>query len=243
SSLPNEIGGVLWFGVDDTYMTVYTPMYCSITEIPYNYQENIASLGEFSWDSIFWVFNAVSNFVYPRYSLAIDDLVRKQNDLEGGYLISQEMVESTALSLLKKSKGECVKYLNDYANSAGLNTYNTWKKFFEFLNMKYMDGVVKDEYGHPKRVGYPQEFLNLIAQEGGESIRIKSIQTDIDANYKENINNGHKYLSQKDYQKALAYFTSAMELKPSEKEPAKTIEKINTIISSIEELHETQFNN
>ncbi len=34
-----------------------------------------------------------------------------------------------------------------------------------------------------------------------------------------------------------------MELKPSEKEPAKTIEKINSILSSIEELHETQFNN
>lgn len=243
SHLPNEVGGVLWFGVDDTYMTVYTPMYCSVTEIPYNYQENIASLGKFSWDSIFWVFNAVSNFVYPRYSLAIDDLVRKQNEIEGGYLISQGMVENTALSLLKKSKGECINYLNEYSNTAGLNTYNTWKKFFEFLNMKYMDGVVKDEYGHPIRVGYPQEFLNLIAQEAGESKKIKTIETDIEAKYKENINNGHKYLSQKEYQKALDYFTSALELKPSEKEPIKTIEKINSILSSIEELHKTQFNN
>ena len=243
SHLPNEVGGVLWFGVDDTYMTVYTPMYCSVTEIPYNYQENIASLGKFSWDSIFWVFNAVSNFVYPRYSLAIDDLVRKQNEIEGGYLISQGMVENTALSLLKKSKGECINYLNEYSNTAGLNTYNTWKKFFEFLNMKYMDGVVKDEYGHPIRVGYPQEFLNLIAQEAGESKKIKTIETDIEAKYKENINNGHKYLSQKEYQKALDYFTSALDLKPSEKEPIKTIEKINSILSSIEELHKTQFNN
>lgn len=32
--LPDPIGGVLWFGVDDTYSTVYVPMYCGITRVP-----------------------------------------------------------------------------------------------------------------------------------------------------------------------------------------------------------------
>ena len=32
--LPDPVGGILWFGVDDTYYTVYTPMYCGITEVP-----------------------------------------------------------------------------------------------------------------------------------------------------------------------------------------------------------------
>lgn len=243
SNLPDEIGGVLWFGVDDTYMTVYTPMYCSITEIPYNFQKDIASLKKFNWDSIFWLFNAVSNFVYPRYSLAIDDLIRKQNELEGRYLISQETVENTASSLLKKSKEECVKYLNEYAKTAGLNTYNTWKDLFEFLNMKYMDGVVKDEFGNPKRVGYPQEFLQQIVEESGSSIKLKKLQTNIDVSYKSEITKGNKYLAEKDYQKALKHFTSALELKPKEEEPARKITKINSIVSAIEELHKVQFNN
>ena len=34
SWLPAKVGGILWFGVDDTYSTVYCPMYCGITEIP-----------------------------------------------------------------------------------------------------------------------------------------------------------------------------------------------------------------
>ena len=239
--LPNEIGGVLWFGVDDTYMTVYTPMYCSINSIPVNYMENVASLGKFDWDAVFWVFNAVSNFVYPRYSLAIDDLIRKQNELEGGYLVNQETVEATALSLLTKSKGEAVKYLTEYSNTSGVNTYNTWKELFEFLNMKYMDGVVKDEYAKPKRVGYPQEFLNMIAEEGGDAIKIKKLQPDIDASYSDNIKRGNEYLTQKEYLKALTHFKSALELKPNETDPEEKINKINSVLISIEEIHNTQF--
>ena len=243
SHLPNEVGGVLWFGVDDTYMTVYAPMYCSINTLPFNYRENLASLGKFSWDSIFWMFNAVSNFVYPRYSLAIEDLQRKQNELEGGFLINQETAESTALSLLKKSKGECVAYLSGYSNKAGQTTYNTWKELFEFLNMKYMDGVVKDEYGKPIRVGYPQKFLSLIAQESGDAIKYKKLQKNIDAEYNAKLKKGNDLLAEKKYEKALENFKVAQKIKPGKNETGEKIEKINSIISSIEDLHKSQFDN
>ncbi|MEN8192777.1 MAG: C69 family dipeptidase [Bacteroidota bacterium] len=243
SHLPNEIGGVLWFGVDDTYMTVYSPMYCSIKELPYNYREGLASLSEFNWDAIFWVFNAVSNFVYPRYSLVIDDLQSKQRELEGRFLSNQETIEKTALSLLNKSRGEAIGYLTEYSNSAGETTYNAWKKNFEFLNMKYMDGVVKDEFSKPKRVGYPPEFLKLIADEGGDAIKVKKLKPEIDASYTDNINKGNECLQKKDYEKAVTYYSSALDLKPDEKEPAQKIKKIKLIQISIDELHNTQFGN
>jgi dipeptidase len=241
SHLPNEIGGVLWYGVDDTYMTVYAPMYCSIKEIPYHYGEGVASLSEFNWDSMFWVFNAVSNFVYPRYSLAIDDLQMKQNELEGGFLINQPTIENTALSLLKKSRGEAIDYLTEYSNKAGNKTYTTWKKFFEFMNMKYIDGVIKDEFGKPKRVGYPKEIQKLIAQEGGDAIKVKKLKPEIEASYIDNIKRGDEFLSKKDYESAVKHFNSALELKPEENEPAEKIEKINAIKKSIDELHKTKF--
>ena len=34
SWLPDAVGGILWFGVDDANTAVLTPMYASITEIP-----------------------------------------------------------------------------------------------------------------------------------------------------------------------------------------------------------------
>jgi len=35
--LPNHIGGIFWFGVDDTDGCVYAPMYCGINKIPESY--------------------------------------------------------------------------------------------------------------------------------------------------------------------------------------------------------------
>lgn len=241
SNLPDAVGGVLWFGFDDTYMTVYAPMYSSITDIPENYKENIASLSKFNWDSGFWVFNAVSNFIYPRWSLAIDDLKRKQNELEGNFLSKQKRVEETALSLLKKSRGECIAYLTDYSKKSGLTVYNTWKTFFEFLNMKYMDGVVKDEYGNPKRVGYPKNFQKLIVEEGGDAIRYKPIKPEIDESFKSLVEKGKKELNKQNFKAALDIYKSALEVNPNSKEVKEKIEKINFVIKKIEKLHEANF--
>ena len=243
SFLPDEIGGILWFGLDDTYMTVYTPMYCSITDIPANYKKGIASFGQFSWDSVFWVFNAVSNFVYPRYSLIIDDLQTKQNELEGEYLSKQPTIENTALSLMKNSKGEAVDYLTDYSVNAGLNTYTTWKKFFEFLNMKYMDGVVKDEFAKPKRVGYPEEFRKEIVKQSKYDIKMKTIHTDSEYEYKSEIAAGEEFLKNKEYSKARECFEKALKIKPNEIKPKETIKNIDELLSDLEKLHETHFMN
>jgi dipeptidase len=243
SFLPDEIGGVLWFGLDDTYMTVYTPMYCSITDIPANYKKGIASFGKFSWDSVFWVFNAVSNFIYPRYSLIIDDLQTKQNELEGEYLSKQPTIENTALALMKNSKGEAVDYLTDFSVNAGLNTYTTWKKFFEFLNMKYMDGVVKDEYAKPKRVGYPEEFRKVMVSLSDYDIKMKSIHTDSEYEYKSEIAAGEEFLKNKEYSKARECFEKALKIKPNEIKPKETIKNIDELLSDLEKLHETHFMN
>ena len=44
SWLPDPIGGVYWYGVDDTYTTCYVPLYCGINDVPEAYTK--ASGGE-----------------------------------------------------------------------------------------------------------------------------------------------------------------------------------------------------
>ena len=39
SWLPNPIGGIFWFGVDDASSTVYVPIYCAISKVPESYAE------------------------------------------------------------------------------------------------------------------------------------------------------------------------------------------------------------
>jgi len=48
SWLPNPIGGVYWYGVDDTYTTCYVPLYCSINDLPEPFTKG--DLQDFSWD-------------------------------------------------------------------------------------------------------------------------------------------------------------------------------------------------
>lgn len=243
SFLPNEVGGILWFGVDDTYMTVYTPMYCSMTKVPYNFKKGLGSLSNFTWDSAFWVFNFVSNFSYPRYSIMINDIQRVQNELEGAFLAQQETIEKTALSLLKNSKGESVAYLTDYSISQADKTYETWKKLGEQLLLKYMDGVVKNEFFNPKNVGYPDEFKKLIVEENGSNLKMRNVNKDMSSSYDETIKKADQLLAEKKYTEAKTLYQKAIEIRPGEEYPKTKVEKINFFLSSIEEMHKVNFVN
>ena len=75
ADLPDEVGGVLWFGTDDANMTVFTPVYCCADKVPVCYTRvDGADYITFSWNSAFWIFNWVANMVYPRYDLMIGDV-------------------------------------------------------------------------------------------------------------------------------------------------------------------------
>ncbi len=243
SNMPREIGAVIWFGFDDTYMTVYSPMYASITDVPYNYKEGLASLSEFNWDSGFWMFNAVSNFVYPRYSLAIGDLQDKQNELEGGFISRQATTENTALARFKVSRGDAIEYLTEYSINAGLKTYNTWKELFKHLNMKYIDGVVKDEFGKVKRVGYPEETLKQIVAEMGDDIKVIDIEPDPEKKYSEIVEKADELVEVKDYSSAVKKYKEALILNPGSEYPLEQIDKLSKLISDLDRLHQSYFTN
>ena len=58
--LPDLVGGVLWFGMDDSYTTCYSPFYCCLDSVPKSFAGG--SIAHFSWDSAWWVFNLAANY-------------------------------------------------------------------------------------------------------------------------------------------------------------------------------------
>ena len=72
--LPNPIGGIFWFGVDDAASTVYVPIYCGISRVPESYSEGNGDMLTYSPTSAFWVFNRVAHFAYLRYDLIMKDV-------------------------------------------------------------------------------------------------------------------------------------------------------------------------
>ncbi|MGP1362690.1 MAG: dipeptidase [Bacteroides sp.] len=145
SWLPNPIGGILWFGVDDAASTVFTPMYSSMTKIPHAFEKGNGSLLKYSRTSAFWLFNKVTNFCYLRYDLMHSDLRKVQCELENSFVASVSEEDKKALELLKSDPSKAVASLTDYSNRMAATTMERWENLFEFLLMKYIDGNVKQE--------------------------------------------------------------------------------------------------
>ncbi|WP_203558192.1 C69 family dipeptidase [Bacteroides sp. 214] len=184
SNMPDAIGGVLWFTLDDANMGVFTPVYCCTTKVPDSYAANGADYITLSWDNGFWIYNWVSNMVYPRYNLMIDDLKATQKELEDNFTFMQPSIEEMAAKLYAKNPEEAVKFLTDYTGMTANNTISTWKKLGEFLVVKYNDGVVKrvkngqferNSIGQAATVirpGYPKEFLEEYVKQTGDRYKM-----------------------------------------------------------------------
>jgi dipeptidase len=171
AALPDPIGGVLWFGLDDTYSTVYTPMYCGIRATPKTFGTGVASLNRFSWDSAFWVFNWVANYAYSRYSDMIVDIQTVQRELEGRFLADQPEIEAAAISLYHQAPALARDYLTEYSVKSGDDVTARWRRLGEDLLVKYMDGNVKDSLGNPTHPPYPDDWYRRIVKENGDVLR------------------------------------------------------------------------
>jgi len=178
SWLPNPIGGILWFGLDDTYSTVYTPMYCSISDVPKSFAVGTGDFDTFTWESAFWVFNFVSNYTYSRYSDMIQDVQKEQRRLEGRFLADQAKIDDAAIKLYKQSPTLAIDYLTDYSVKQGDNVVKKWKKLGESLIFNYLDGNPKDEHGKVTHPRYPDSWYRKIVDDTGDHLKVKEIKPD-----------------------------------------------------------------
>ena len=180
SWLPDAVGGVMWFGTDDANMVVFTPVYCCATTVPDCYKECYADPLEFSWKSSFWVFNWVSNMIYPKYSMVIEDMRALQNSLESSIYEQSKAVEQEALAVIGTSPKYAVEILTDFTCNSAENTLAAWQKFGEKVIVKYNDFVIKSEKngkldrgktglgGKIVRPSYPAEYWKQVVEQTGD---------------------------------------------------------------------------
>lgn len=188
ANLPDAIGGVLWFGLDDANMTVFTPVYCNTDRIPASYAEGEGDCVTFSWNSAFWIYNWVADMIRPRYSQMVDDMRTVQNELENTYAYAQEGVESAAMKLYSENPEKAKEFLTDYTNMCAQTAVDRWKQLGEFLIVRYNDGVrklvkngklVRPTTGNVaplERPGYPEQFLKDVVKATGDRYKVKTLQ-------------------------------------------------------------------
>jgi dipeptidase len=180
--LPDPIGGIFWFGVDDAATTVFTPMYCGITAIPECFKVGNGDMLTYSATSAFWLFNQVANFCYTRYDLMSADAQKVQKQLETRYISKTDSTDAEALKLSAKDMNLAKEYLTNYSGEMAQNTFNKWKTLSEYLLVKYIDGNIKKEkdgkfernrWGNPVmplQPGYSDAWKRSVIQETGDKL-------------------------------------------------------------------------
>ncbi|MCR9011620.1 dipeptidase [Gabonibacter chumensis] len=177
SWLPDEIGGILWFAVDDAANTVYFPMYSSSTAVPEAYAVGNGSMMEFTNEAAFWVFSQVSNFAYTRYDLIHPEIREKQKGLETQYQNFVQIADAGAKEMLAKDKATAVQFLTDFSCNTGNNLVDQWRKFYGYLFCKYMDGNIKTAVPGEKNPKVenkplPDWFLRMLIKQTGNKLEV-----------------------------------------------------------------------
>lgn len=182
SWLPDEVGGIIWFGVDDAASSVYIPMYSSITNVPETFAVGNGAMMEWSDNSAFWVFNQVTNLAYTRYKNIHPEVADAQLAYEMEFIKNTPAIDAGALELLKTDKNAAVAFLTNYSVNQGDRVTYGWKKLYQYLFMRYMDGNIKTDrpvppgykYYTPKveQPGYGEEYYKKVVEGTGDKLKV-----------------------------------------------------------------------
>ncbi len=133
--LPNEIGGLVWFGYDNPAMTSYIPIYSGITRVPESYK--ICGRPGFNLKSAWWASNRVADLSAQKWGAMRHDVAKVWKKFEKQFLDNQKSIEEKALKLYKKSPKKARKYLTDYTNKWMIKVEKAYWKLGDDLWSKY----------------------------------------------------------------------------------------------------------
>lgn len=178
----NNIGGIIWFGVDDAASTVYCPMYTCMTEIPLCFREGNGGIMEYSETAAFWIFNQVTNWAYTKYEYIHPEIAEKQAAYEQGWVDGIAKVDERAAELYQEDPAKAVEYLTRFSSKEAEKLTADWREFYKYLFVKYMDFNIKEAQTTPKsykyyapkvqQPKYSEEYYRAIIEQTGDKLKV-----------------------------------------------------------------------
>jgi dipeptidase len=131
--LPDEVGGVIWFGLDNPENSPFIPMYVGVESVPKSW--STLNRDKLDRDSAWWAFALVDDTVNRRYGDLKPELDKVLNPMQEHMYEMQGIVEQKAFDYLMDGRNEKAKeYLTNYTSSlmnAAEKRY--WELSDEFL--------------------------------------------------------------------------------------------------------------
>lgn len=186
--LPDEVGGVLWFGVDDAATSAVTPIYTNIQSVPECFREDNGSMLEYSPTSAFWQFNKVAQFAYLYYDRAVPEIRSFIDRYENENIELLAAQDAKSVRMLEAgNKAAALASMTDFCAERSQYLFDSWKKMESYLLVKFMDGNIKvqNEDGSfkdngagkdipefPRQPMHRERWLKAVVKDHGETIQV-----------------------------------------------------------------------
>ena len=161
--LPDEIGGLNWFGCDDAATSYLTPIYTSITEVPECFRVGNGDMITYSPTSAFWMTNRVANACYKAYNIMFPTVDAEIDAWEAAMVEAVAKADEEALKIYKEAEAAPVKkirrndkvrkvvdkyapvrtYLTAFSVDNAQKIFEKWVALEQLLLVKFIDGNVK----------------------------------------------------------------------------------------------------
>ena len=143
SWLPDPVGGIVWFGVDDTAHSHHIPVYVGAAAVSKKWSDagiqhvDDEGLGlKVDFDKAFWVFNMVANLVYGRYEDAHPVVAQRIAQTEAGYFKAVARIDAKAAKLGAK---EAEALLTEFTVATGDKAVSDWLELWKDLFFRFRD--------------------------------------------------------------------------------------------------------
>lgn len=117
--LPDEIGALCWFDLDNVASSVYVPFYANVTYLPETYGTCGRETG-FSKKSAWWAFNRFGTLAAQRWGDMRKVVEKTWAPLQADFIEKHYAVEKQAIEMFNAGKrDEAVRILTDFSNQCG----------------------------------------------------------------------------------------------------------------------------
>ncbi len=186
--LPDEIGGVNWFGCDDAATSYLTPIYTCTYEVPECFRVGNGNMITYSPTSAFWMTNRVANACYKAYNIMFPTVDAEIDAWEKAMMEAVVKADEEAMKIYKEAQAKPAKkirrndkcrklvdpytevrnYLTAFSVENAQKIFEKWVKLEELLLVKYIDGNVKaqNEDGSFVTNGHTDCIPDKISQPG-----------------------------------------------------------------------------
>lgn len=140
--LPDAIGGVFWWLSGRGKTGFYVPFYCGINDLTSEHYTT-GSQFEMEWGkTAYWAATFVNTFADVNHYSIIQDVQRKQAELEGIAIASIPVIDKIALELYEKDPLLAKRFLTDWCNDNANKTVEKYWDFANFLIVKYHNNFI-----------------------------------------------------------------------------------------------------